>query len=113
MEVLTDQHYQVDQPNWEDWPTPTATTTRTTRLPGPPGAQGAPGASLAGAALLAQMVAAMQAAAVVLPAPGPGAPVLLPRVKIPPPIFKGLPRERLQAHLMRDNDWMDTYTSFQ
>ena len=32
-----------------------------------------------------------------------------PRVKIPPPIFKGLPGERLEAHLMRANEWMDTY----
>ena len=56
------------------------------------------------------MVAAMQAAAAGLPAPGPGglAPPL-PRVKIPPPIFKGLPGERPEAHLLRANDWMDTY----
>ena len=32
-----------------------------------------------------------------------------PRVKIPPPIFKGLPGERLEAHLLRANDWIDTY----
>ena len=50
----------------------------------------------------------MQAAAVVLPASGPGGPAPPPRVKIPPPIFKGLPRERLEAHLMRAIDWMDT-----
>ena len=45
-----------------------------------------------------------------LPAPGPGglAPPL-PRVKIPFPIFKGLPGDRPEAHLLRANDWMDTY----
>ena len=51
----------------------------------------------------------MQAAAAVLPPPGPGAPLPPPRVKIPPPIFKGLPGERPEAHLMRANDSMDTY----
>ena len=51
----------------------------------------------------------MQAAAVALPPPGPGAPPPQPRVKIPPPIFKGLPGERPEVHLMRANDWMDTY----
>ena len=51
----------------------------------------------------------MQPVAVVLPPPGPGALPPLPRVKIPPPIFKGLPGERPEAHLMRANDWMDTY----
>ena len=63
-----------------------------------------------GAALLAQMVVAMQAAVAGLPAPGPGglAPPL-PRVKIPPPIFKGLPGESPKTHLLRANDWMDTY----
>ena len=30
-------------------------------------------------------------------------------MKIPPPIFKGLPGERPEAHLLRANDWMDTY----
>ena len=55
------------------------------------------------------MVAAIQAAVAGLPAPGPG-PVPLPlRVKISPPIFKGLPGERPEAHLLRANDWMDTY----
>ena len=77
--------------------------------PGPPGPPGAPGAPPTGAAFLAQMVAAMQAAAAALPAPGPGGPAPSPRVKIPLPIFKGLPRERLEAHLMRANYWMDTY----
>ena len=50
-----------------------------------------------------------QAMAVALSAPGPGGPVPPSRVKIPPPIFKGLPGERPEAHLMRANDWMDTY----
>ena len=51
-------------------------------LAGPPGP---PGLRPMGAALLAQMVAAMQAAVAGLPDPGPGglAPSL-PRVKIPP-----------------------------
>ena len=31
------------------------------------------------------------------------------QVKIPPTIFKGLPGERPEAHLLRANDWMDTY----
>ena len=76
-------------------------------LAGPPGPPGPPPA---GAALLAQMVAAMQAAATGLPAPGPGGPAPQPpRVKISPPIFKGLPGERPEAHLLRANDWMDTY----
>ena len=30
-------------------------------------------------------------------------------MKLPPPIFKGLPGERPEAHLLRANDWMDTY----
>ena len=78
--------------------------------PGPIGPEGPPGPPPAGAALLGQMVAAMQAAAAGLSAPGPGglAPPLS-RVKIPPPIFKGLPGERPEAHLLRVNDWMDTY----
>ena len=70
--------------------------------PPPPSPGGSPG----GPNLLAQLVQAMQLAAAALPPPGPGAP---PRVKIPPPIFKGLPGERPEAHLMRANDWMDTY----
>ena len=32
-----------------------------------------------------------------------------PRVKIPPPISKGSPGERPEAHLLRANEWMDTY----
>ena len=79
--------------------------------PGPPGPVepvGLAGPPPAGAALLAQLVAAMQAAVAGLPAPGPG-PVPPPsRVKISP-IFKGLPGERPEAHLLRANDWMDTY----
>ena len=63
----------------------------------------------AGAALLAQLVAAMQTAAAGLLAPGPGPALPPPRVKISPPIFKGLPGERPEAHLLRANDWMDTY----
>ena len=80
--------------------------------PPPPGeGQGAPpppppGGGPGGPNLLAQLVQAMQLVAAALPPPGPGAP---PRVKIPPPIFKGLPGERPEAHLMRANDWMDTY----
>ena len=80
--------------------------------PPPPGrGQGAPpppppGCSPGGPNLLAQLVQAMQLVAAALPPLGPGAP---PRVKIPPPIFKGLPGERPEAHLMRANDWMDTY----
>ena len=55
-------------------------------------------------------MAAIQAAATGAPAPGPGGPVPPPpRVKLPPPIFKGLPGERPEAHLLRANDWMDTY----
>ena len=84
-------------------------------LPGPPGPVGPVG--LAGplgppparAALLAQLVAAMQAAAAGLLAPGPGPAPPPPRIKISPPIFKGLPGERPEAHLLRANDWMDTY----
>ena len=71
--------------------------------PGPP-----PGPQPAGAALLAQLVVAMQAAVAGLPAPGPGPAPPQPRVKISP-IFKGLPGERPEAHLLRANDWMDTY----
>ena len=70
--------------------------------PPPPPPGGGPG----GPNLLAQLVQAMQLVAAALPPPGPGAP---PRVKIPPPIFKGLPGERPEAHLMRANDWIDTY----
>ena len=56
------------------------------------------------------MVTAMQASAAGLPAPGPGGPAPPPpRVKITPPIFKGLPEERPEAHFLRANDWMDTY----
>ena len=77
---------------------------------GPVGPPGPPGPLPAGATLLAQMVAAMQAAAAKLPAPGPGGPAPpLPRVKLSSPIFKGLPGERPEAHLLRANDWMDTY----
>ena len=79
-------------------------------LVGPAGPPGPPGPPPAGATLLAQMVAAMQVAAAGMPTPGPGGPVPpLPRVKLPPPIFKGLPGERPEAHLLRANDWMDTY----
>ena len=74
---------------------------------GPVGPAGPPGPLPARAALLAQLVAAMQAAAAGLPGPGPAPPP--PRVKISPPIFKGLPGERPEAHLLRANDWMDTY----
>ena len=78
--------------------------------PGPLGPPGPPGPPLAGNALLAQLVAAIQAAAAGAPALGPGGPVPPPpRVKLPPPIFKGLPGERPEAHLLRANDWMDTY----
>ena len=63
----------------------------------------------AGAAFLAQLVAAMQAAVAGLLAPGPGPALPPPRVKISPPIFKGLPGERPEAHLLRANDWMDTH----
>ena len=59
--------------------------------------------------MLAQLVAAMQATVAGLPAPGPGPAPPPPRVKISPPIFKGLPGERPDAHLLRANDWMDTY----
>ena len=78
-------------------------------LVGPAGPPGPPGPPPAGAALLAQLVATMQATAAGLPAPGPGPAPPPPRVKISPPIFKGLPRERPEAHLLRANDWMDTY----
>ena len=74
---------------------------------GPAGPLGPPAPPPARAALLAQLVAAMQAAAAGLPGPGPAPPP--PRVKISPPIFKGLPGERPEAHLLRANDWMDTY----
>ena len=30
-----------------------------------------------------------------------------PRVKIPPPIFKGLPGERPDAHIYATEDWME------
>ena len=76
---------------------------------GPVGPAGPPGPPPAGAALLAQLVAAMQAAVAGLPAPGPGQALPPPRVKISPPIFKGLPGERPEANLLRANDWMDTY----
>ena len=75
---------------------------------GPDSPPGPPGPPSTGAALLAQLVAAMQAAAAGLPAPGPGPAPPPPRVKISP-IFKGLPGERPEAHLLRANDWMDTY----
>ena len=74
-------------------------------LAGPPAPPGPPPA---GAALIAQLVAAMQAAVAGLPAPGPGPALPPPRVKISP-IFKGLPGERPEAHLLRANNWMDTY----
>ena len=51
----------------------------------------------------------MQAAVAGLLAPGPGPAPPPPRVKISPLIFKGLPGERPEAHLLRANDWMDTY----
>ena len=73
------------------------------------GPLGPPGPSPARAALLAQLVAAMQAAAAGLLAPGPGPAPPPPRVKISSPIFKGLPEEIPEAHLLRANDWMDTY----
>ena len=80
-------------------------------LPGPVGPVGlvGPQVSPAGAALLPQLVAAMQAAVAELLAPGPGPAAPPPRVKISPSIFKGLPGERPEAHLLRANDWMDTY----
>ena len=79
-------------------------------IPGPAGPPGPLGPAPARAALLAQMVATMQAAAAGIPAPGLGGPVPPPpRVKLPPPIFKGTPGERPEAHLLRANDWMDTY----
>ena len=76
---------------------------------GPVGLAGSPGPPPAGAALLAQLVAAMQAMAAGLLAPDPGLAPPPPRVKISPPIFKGLLGERPEAHLLRANDWMDTY----
>ena len=76
---------------------------------GPAGPLGPPGLPPTKAALLAQLVAAIQAAAARLLAPGPGSAPPPPRVKISPPIFKGLPGERPEAHLLRANDWMDTY----
>ena len=30
-----------------------------------------------------------------------------PKVKIPPPVFKGLPGERPDAHLLATSDWME------
>ena len=86
--------------------------------PGPPGPVGPvglagplgpPGPPPARAALLAQLVAAMQAAVAGLLAPGPGPAPPSPRVKISLPIFKDLPGERPEAHLLRANDWMDVY----
>ena len=79
---------------------------------GPAGPPGPPGPPAARAALLGQLVAAMQATAAGLPAPGPGPAPPPPRVKISPHIFKGLPGERPEAHLLRANDWMDTYNIF-
>ena len=60
---------------------------------GPVGLAGPSGPPPAGATLLAQLVAAMQATVAGLPAPGPGPAQPPPRVKISPPIFKGLPGE--------------------
>ena len=74
----------------------------------PAGPLGPPGPPPAGATLLAQLVAVMQAAVAGLPAPCPGPALPPPRVKISPPIFEGLLRERPEAHLLRANDWMDT-----
>ena len=71
-------------------------------LPGPVGPAGPVGPPPAGATLLARLVAAMQATVAGLPTLGPG---LAP----PPPGQKGLPGERPEAHLLRANDWMDTY----
>ena len=71
---------------------------------GPAGPPGPPGPPPAGATLLAQLVAAMQAAVAGLLAPGPGQAPPPPRVKISPPIFKGLTGERPEAHLLRAND---------
>ena len=51
----------------------------------------------------------MQAAAAGLPAPGPGLAPTAPRVNISLPIFKGLPGERPEAHLLRANNWMYIY----
>ena len=76
---------------------------------GPVGLAGPPCPPPAGATLLAQLVAAMQATVAGLPAPGPGPAPPPSRVKISPPIFKGLLGKRPEAHLLRVNDWMDTY----
>ena len=77
---------------------------------GPVGPPGLPGPPPAGDALLAQLVAAIQVAAAGIPTQGPGGSTPpQPRIKLPPPIFKGLPGERPEAHLLRANDWMDTY----
>ena len=78
-------------------------TSGTGRLPRPPRPPPA------GVALLAQLVAAMQAAAAGLLAPDLGLAPSPPRVKKSPSIFKGFPGERPEAHLLRANDWMDTY----
>ena len=51
----------------------------------------------------------MQAVVAGLSASGPGLAPPPPKVKVSPPIFKGLPGERPEAHLLRANDWMDTY----
>ena len=51
----------------------------------------------------------MQATVTGLLAPGPGLAQTPPRVKKSPPIFKGLPGERPEAHLLRANNWVDTY----
>ena len=81
-------------------------------LPGPvgpvglAGPLGPPSLPPARAALLAQLVAAMQAT---VAGPRPRASTAPTRIKISPPIFKGLPGERPEAHLLRANDWMDTY----
>ena len=55
---------------------------------GPVGPAGTPGPPPAGATLLAQMVAAMQATAAGLPAPGPGLAPPLPRVKFLLPFLR-------------------------
>ena len=57
---------------------------------GPVGQVGPPGPPPAGATLSAQLVAAMQAAVAGLPALGAGLEPRPSRVKISPPIFKGL-----------------------
>ena len=78
---------------------------------GPAGPPGPPGPLPAGAALLAQMVAAMQATAAGITSPRPrrSSTTLAWSENIPPPIFKGLLGERPEAHLLRANDWMDIY----